>query len=98
MPGDAAAGHRLALQGRGKKNEGGPKTALGIGSIQVAGGLAPTIMESSFHGVPGFASALLDATNQFLFSPLDILQIIVSELGPFLFQLSLDYIPIPFDF
>ena len=55
-------------------------------------------VEGVFHGHPGLARALLDATDQFVLFAFDVLQIVIRELGPFLFQLALGDVPVAFDF
>ena len=44
------------------------------------------LAEVFFNGFLRFTGALLDATHQFLLAALDILQVVVSEARPLLFQ------------
>ena len=55
-------------------------------------------MECLFDGRTGFAGGLLDSTEQFLMLALDILEVVIRELGPLLFQLALGDVPVAFDF
>ena len=51
-----------------------------------------------FDRFAGFARALLDPTDQFVLFACGVLEIIICELGPFLFQLALGDVPVAFDF
>ena len=53
-------------------------------------------LEGFFDGFTGFACALLNPTKQFVTFAVDILQIVIREFAPFLFQLALDDVPIAF--
>jgi hypothetical protein len=45
-----------------------------------------------------FARALLNAAQQLLLHALDIMEIVVGEVGPFLFQFAFRDVPVAFDF
>jgi hypothetical protein len=51
-----------------------------------------------FDHFPGFAGAFLDAAQQFFLFAFGKLEIVIGELGPFLFQFALGDVPIAFDF
>jgi hypothetical protein len=51
-----------------------------------------------FHGFAGFARALLDPADHFILLAFDVLEIVIRELGPFLFQLALGNVPVAFNF
>ena len=55
-------------------------------------------MECLFNGVTGLPRALLNPANQFLGFAFGKLQIVIRELGPFLFELALRDVPVAFDF
>ena len=55
-------------------------------------------MEGAFHILAGFARALLDPSDQFLFFARDKLQVVISEFRPLLFDLAFEDVPIAFDF
>jgi hypothetical protein len=46
----------------------------------------------------GFARALLNPADQFVLLAFDVLEIVIRELGPFLFQLALGDVPVAFNF
>ena len=55
-------------------------------------------MERFFDCRTGFAGGLLNATEQFLVLPFNVLEIVIRECGPLLFQLALGNIPVALDF
>ena len=55
-------------------------------------------LENFFNYFSGFAGALLNAAKQFLLLAFHELEIVVSELGPLLFQFALGNVPVAFDF
>jgi hypothetical protein len=68
-----------------------------------AGGLFATatgagFLERFFDRFAGFARALLDPADQFILLAFGVLEIIIRELRPFLFQLALGDVPVAFDF
>jgi hypothetical protein len=56
------------------------------------------LIDLSLDVFASFTGSLLDAANQFVLFAFGKLQIIVSEPGPSLLQLTFDDIPIPFHF
>jgi len=64
--------------------------------IAAAGGAG--FLDRLFDRVAGFTRALLNPANQFFLLAFGVLEIVVRELGPFLFQLALGDVPIAFDF
>jgi hypothetical protein len=55
-------------------------------------------LDSLFDRFAGFARALLNPANQFFLLAFGVLEIVIRELGPFLFQLALGDVPVAFDF
>ena len=55
-------------------------------------------MDGLFDGFTSFTCALLNPTIEFFLFTFDILQVIVREFRPLLFQLALGNVPIAFDF
>lgn len=76
------------MRGRGNQR------ARGI--LATAGGTG--FVDSLFDGFAGFARALLNPADQFVLPAFGVLEIVIGELGPFLFQLALGDVPIAFDF
>lgn len=65
----------------------------------MAGGvLVMEFPDGVFHHFPGFTGPFLNAAHQFVLLSIEILQIIIREPGPLLFELALDDVPVPFDF
>jgi hypothetical protein len=55
-------------------------------------------MDRFFDHFTGFAGAFLNPAQQFFLFALDVLQIVIRELGPFLFQFAFGNVPVTFDF
>lgn len=55
-------------------------------------------MNCLFNRVTVFAGAFLNAAEQFVFRALDVSQIIIRELGPFLLELAFGDVPVSFNF
>jgi hypothetical protein len=55
-------------------------------------------IERLFDRFAGFPGALLNSADQFLGLAFGELEIVVRELGPFLFQFALGDVPVAFDF
>jgi hypothetical protein len=55
-------------------------------------------LDRLFDRFAGFARALLNPANQFFLFACDVLEIVIRELGPFLFQLAFGDVPVAFDF
>jgi hypothetical protein len=55
-------------------------------------------LDGLFDRFTGFAGTLLNPANQFFLLAFDVLEIVIRELGPFLFQLALGDVPVAFDF
>jgi hypothetical protein len=51
-----------------------------------------------FHRFTGFSGALLDAAQQFVLFAFEVLEVIVGEIGPLLFEGAFDDVPVTFDF
>ncbi len=64
--------------------------------IAAAGGRE--FLENFFNDFSSFASALLNAAEQFLLLAFDELEVVVCELRPLLFQFALGNVPVAFDF
>jgi len=62
----------------------------------VAGGEG--FLDHLFDGFTGFARTLLNPANQFFLLAFGILEIIIREFGPFLFQFTFGDVPVAFDF
>lgn len=56
------------------------------------------VPDARFHCLAGLASALLNSTQKLILFAVDQLKIVVSELSPLLFEVTLEYVPIAFDF
>src|ERR1017187_3416496 len=55
-------------------------------------------LDGLFDRFTGFAGTLLNPANQFFLLAFDVLEIVIRELGPFLFQLAFGDVPVAFDF
>lgn len=75
----------------------GFETTSGSRCLTAAAGGAG-IFDRLFNRFTGFAGALLNAAQEFFLLAFDILQIIVGEFGPLLFQLALGDVPVTFYF
>jgi hypothetical protein len=51
-----------------------------------------------FDRFAGFTGALLNPANQFFLFAFGVLEIVIRELGPLLFQLAFGDVPVAFDF
>jgi hypothetical protein len=70
-----------------------------ISSGRISSGLvAAGIFDCFLHDFPGLPRALLNPPDQFIVMPLGVLQIIIRQVGPFLFQFALRDVPIAFYF
>ena len=67
---------------------------LGISHATERGGL----LDGLFDCLKAFAGRLLDPAEQFLLFSLNVLEIVVRQLRPFLFQLTLGDVPVAFNF
>ena len=56
------------------------------------------IFDCLFDGHTGLTGALLNPTEQFLMLAFDVLEVVIRELGPLLFQFALGDVPVAFDF
>jgi hypothetical protein len=56
------------------------------------------ILDGLLDGFAGFPGPLLNAPDQFFLFAFGVLEIVIRELGPFLFQLALGDVPVAFDF
>src|ERR1035437_690822 len=68
-----------------------------VGNLFAAAGGAG-FLERLFDRFAGFAGALLNPANKFFLLAFGILEIVIRELGPLLFQLALGNVPVAFDF
>src|SRR5664279_4976379 len=55
-------------------------------------------LEHLLDRLAGFPGALLNPANKFFLLAFGVLEIVIRELGPFLFQLALGDVPVAFDF
>jgi hypothetical protein len=55
-------------------------------------------LDRVFDHFTGFAGELLNPANQFFLLAFGVLEIVIRELGPFLFQLAPGDVPVAFDF
>jgi hypothetical protein len=67
---------------------------LGVSYAAERGGF----LDGLFNHLAGFAGGLLNPTEQFLLFTRDVLEIVIRQLGPLLFQLALGNVPSAFDF
>lgn len=56
------------------------------------------IADTRFHSLTGLACALLDSTQQLILLTFDIDEIIVRELGPLLFEMAFENVPVALEF
>jgi hypothetical protein len=68
-----------------------------VGNLFTAAGGAG-FLDGFLDRFTGFAGALLNPTEQFVMLALDVLEIVIRELGPLLFQLAFGDVPVAFDF
>jgi hypothetical protein len=73
-----------------------PQFARAICNLLAAAGRG--FLDGLFDRFTGFAGALLNAAQQFIMLAFGALEIVIRELGPFLFQLALGDVPVAFDF
>ena len=64
--------------------------------MAAAGGAG--FLDRFFDRFAGFTSALLNPANQFFRLAFGVLEIVIREFGPFLFQLALGDVPVAFNF
>lgn len=62
-------------------------------ALDVAG-----ILDGLFDRFSGLASALLDAADEFFFESFHVVEVVIGELAPFLFEATFDDVPVTFDF
>src|ERR1035441_1364248 len=67
-----------------------------IGLLAAAGGAG--FLERLLNRFAGFPGALLNSANKLCLLAFGILEIVIRELGPLLFQLAFGYVPVAFDF
>jgi hypothetical protein len=91
----AAAPH-LQFAARALDFDSLPHSARAVGRLLAAAGRG--FLDGLFDRFPGFASALLNAAQQFIVLALGALQIVIRELGPLLFQLAFGDVPVALDF
>jgi hypothetical protein len=112
FPGSWHHGHKLAIAAKellfqpirslpaeGQGSEVGRRSASPAGNPFAR----PTTEKSStsgsgFHRFAAFAGAFLDAAEEFVLFPFQILRIVIGELRPLLLEFAFDEIPIAFDF
>jgi hypothetical protein len=68
----------------------------GLCLIATAGGA--DFLDGLFDRFPGLAGAFLNPAQQFILPAVNVLQIVIRELGPLLFQLALGDVPVALDF
>jgi hypothetical protein len=71
-------------------------TASDIRLVAAAGGAG--FLQRLLDRFAGFPGTLLDPANKFFLLAFGVLEIVIRELGPFLFQLALGDVPVAFDF
>jgi hypothetical protein len=67
----------------------------GIHGRSISGG--KRLIDCLFNGHTGLTGALLNPTEQFVMLPFNVLEIVIRERGPLLFQLAFSDIPVAFD-
>src|SRR5664279_189317 len=71
-------------------------TASDIRLLTASGGAG--FLERLLNRFAGFPGALLNPSNKLFLLAFGILEIVIRELGPLLFQLALGDVPVAFDF
>jgi hypothetical protein len=71
-------------------------TASDICLLAAAGGAG--FLECLFDRFAGFPGALLNPANKLFLLAFGVSEIVIRELGPFLFQLAFGDVPVAFDF
>src|ERR1017187_979723 len=71
-------------------------TASDIRLLAAAGGAG--FLERLLNRFAGFAGALLNPANKLFLLAFGVLEIVIRELGPLLFQLALGDVPVAFNF
>jgi hypothetical protein len=66
--------------------------------MTAAGGIGGVFLDRLLDGFMGFAGALLDPAVQFVALAVGVLEIVIRELGPLLFQFAFGNVPVAFDF
>ena len=56
------------------------------------------ILDGVFDGFAGLAGAALDAADEFVHLAVGVLEVVVGEVGPLLFEFAFDDVPVAFDF
>jgi hypothetical protein len=64
--------------------------------LTAAGGAG--FLERLLNRFAGFSGTLLNPANKLFLLAFGILEIVIREFGPFLFQLAFGYVPVAFDF
>jgi hypothetical protein len=72
-------------------------TGVNRGNLFAAAG-GTGFLDGVFNHFPGFAGKLLNPAHQLFLFAFGVAEIIVRELGPFLFELALGDVPVAFDF
>src|ERR1039457_291056 len=67
-----------------------------IGLLAAAGGAG--FLERLLNRFAGFPGALLNSANKLFLLAFGVLEIVIRELGPLLFQLAFGDVPVAFDF
>ena len=66
--------------------------------INISTAVDKEFLDGLLDHLAGFAGALLDVADDFIRSTFGKLEVVIRELGPFLFELALGDVPIAFDF
>ena len=64
----------------------------------VAAAILVGLFDGLFDGFAGFAGAFLDTAEEFVLFSFDVLEVVVGEFGPFLFEHAFGDVPVAFDF
>ena len=56
------------------------------------------LLDGVFDGFAGLAGAALDAADEFVHLAVGVLEVVVGEVGPLLFEFAFDDVPVAFDF
>jgi len=94
----AARDHAAATSRRILEDEKVMSVGLGVRRSGLVGEGVLGLFDSVFDGFAGLAGAALDAADKFVHFAVGVLEIVVSEVGPLLFEFAFDDVPVAFDF
>ncbi len=94
----AARDHAAAMSRSSLEGEMVMSVGLGGGRPGLVGEGILGLFDGVFDGFAGLAGAALDAADEFVHFAVCVLEVVVGEVGPLLFEFAFDDVPVAFDF